>query len=282
MPYHEKKRHKRKKAEIKAINMSQTRVSTNDFLASIDPSYVVRYGAVFENLGFEYTDDIMSELYGDDNMMPQLREELAEAGAKEVQLRKIVRAIDNLSVQQQSTQIITITHVQETETSMDANLKVLRTWLDECREAKRVDIENINNKVQEHTKRRVINGIRGHYSLIISSHKAYEELSQREKDRMKRRAERGADYHPNTYRNVDFDELEKMLASVEYDQYNILTEKLSIIKQICEKGTKPQPKPTKEQVMEAHIEATYNMFNIINKRIDDIETKSRVTPKAGW
>ena len=271
-----------KKGSIKAINMSQTRVSTNDFLASIDPSYVVRYGAVFENLGFEYTDDMMSELYGDDNMMPQLREELAEAGAREVQLRKIVRAIDNLSVQQQSTQIITITHVQETETSMDANLKVLRTWLDECREAKRVDIENINNKVQEHTKRRVINGIRGHYSLIISSHKAYEELSQREKDRMKRRAERGADYHPNTYRNVDFDELEKMLASVEYDQYNILTEKLSIIKQICEKGTKPQPKPTKEQVMEAHIEATYNMFNIINKRIDDIETKSRVTPKAGW
>ena len=271
-----------KKGSIKAINMSQTRVSTNDFLASIDPSYVVRYGAVFENLGFEYTDDMMSELYGDDNMMPQLREELAEAGAREVQLRKIVRAIDNLSVQQPSTQIITITHVQETETSMDANLKVLRTWLDECREAKRVDIENINNKVQEHTKRRVINGIRGHYSLIISSHKAYEELSQREKDRMKRRAERGADYHPNTYRNVDFDELEKMLASVEYDQYNILTEKLSIIKQICEKGTKPQPKPTKEQVMEAHIEATYNMFNIINKRIDDIETKSRVTPKAGW
>jgi hypothetical protein len=271
-----------KKGSIKAINMSQTRVSTNDFLASIDPSYVVRYGAVFENLGFEYTDDIMSELYGDDNMMPQLREELAEAGAREVQLRKIVRAIDNLSVQQQSTQIITITHVQETETSMDANLKVLRTWLDECREAKRVDIENINNKVQEHTKRRVINGIRGHYSLIISSHKAYEELSQREKDRMKSRAERGADYHPNKYRNVDFVELEKMLASVEYDQYNILTEKLSIIKQICEKGTKPQPKPTKEQVMEAHIEATYNMFNIINKRIDDIETKSRVTSKAGW
>jgi len=271
-----------KKGSIKAINMSQTRVSTNDFLASIDPSYVVRYGAVFENLGFEYTDDMMSELYGDDNMMPQLREELAEAGAREVQLRKIVRAIDNLSVQQPSTQIITITHVQETETSMDANLKVLRTWLDECREAKRVDIENINNKVQEHTKRRVINGIRGHYSLIISSHKAYEELSQREKDRMKSRAERGADYHPNKYRNVDFVELEKMLASVEYDQYNILTEKLSIIKQICEKGTKPQPKPTKEQVMEAHIEATYNMFNIINKRIDDIETKSRVTSKAGW
>jgi len=76
--------------------MSQTRVSTNDFLASIDPSYVERYEPVFENLGFEHTDDMKSELYGDDNMMPQLREELAEAGAKEVQLRKIVRAIDNL------------------------------------------------------------------------------------------------------------------------------------------------------------------------------------------
>ncbi len=31
------------------------------------------------------------------------------------------------------------------------------------------------------------------------------------------------------------------------------------------------PKPT--EVMEAHIEATYNMFNIINKRLDDIEKK---------
>ena len=27
------------------------------------------------------------------------------------------------------------------------------------------------------------------------------------------------------------------------------------------------------EVMEAHIEATYNMFNIINKRLDDIEKK---------
>ena len=80
--------------------MSQTRVSTTVFLASIDPSYVKRYEPVFENLGFEHTDDMKSELYGDDNMMPQLREKLAEAGAKEVQLRKIVRAIDNLSTTQ--------------------------------------------------------------------------------------------------------------------------------------------------------------------------------------
>ena len=30
------------------------------------------------------------------------------------------------------------------------------------------------------------------------------------------------------------------------------------------------------EVMEAHIEATYNMFNIINKRLDDIERKIEI------
>jgi hypothetical protein len=157
------------------------------------------------------------------------------------------------------------------ELTMEPNLKVLKTWLDDYREAKRVDIENINKTVCEDKKKRVINQIKNISSDMIRSHKAYEELSQHEKDRMMSRANSGADYHPSKYRNVDFDELEKMLVSVEYDHYNVLTEKLLIINQIY--NLRPKPKPTNDEVVKSHIQATYNMFNIINKRLDDIETK---------
>lgn len=152
------------------------------------------------------------------------------------------------------------------ELTMEPNLNVLKTWLDDYREAKRVDIENINKTVCEDKKKRVINEIKIKSSDMIRSHKAYEELSQHAKDRIMSGADR-----PFKYRNVDFDELEKMLVSVEYDQYNVLTEKLLIINQIYNLHSKP--KPTKDEVVESHIHATYNMFNIINKRLDDIETK---------
>ena len=68
-------------------------------------------------------------------------------------------------------------------------------------------------------------------------------------------------------------QIEKMLVSVDYDQYNVLTEKLLIINQIYSLRPKPKPKPTNDEVVKSHIQAIYNMFNIINKRLDDIESK---------
>ena len=157
------------------------------------------------------------------------------------------------------------------ELTMEPNLKVLKTWLDDYHQAKRVDIENINKTVCQDKKNRVINQIKNMSKEMFLSRKVYEELSQHEKDRMRSRAERGTDYHPYKYRNVDFDEVEKMLVSVDYDRYNVLTEKLLIINQIY--SLRPKPKPTNDEVVKSHIQAIYNMFNIINKRLDDIESK---------
>ena len=63
-----------------------------------------------------------------------------------------------------------------------------------------------------------------------------------------------------------------MTLSLKTDHYNVLKDKIHNIRQIHENGNYIK-RVTKEEIEASHIEATYNMFNIINKRLDDIEKK---------
>ena len=149
------------------------------------------------------------------------------------------------------------------ELTMEPNLKVIKTLLDDYIEANKVAIENINKKATQQSKGFTINNIRGKISSIIQQEEQYKELSARGRSR---------GLH-HKYNNVDFDKLDIILASLESDPYNVLSKKRNIVDQLYENGKYVKPTPTNDEITKAHIEATYNMFNIINKRLDDIESK---------
>jgi len=145
------------------------------------------------------------------------------------------------------------------KTTIEPNLKVLENWLVDYHKAIEDENKNITSKMIDEKKnyiRRTIN-----------------EMTQYKNNRRMRE---------RNYQNVDFDEIEKMLESLDYDSYQTLSKKSLIVTNygyfnnyskisfiIAFENRPPQP----TEVMEAHIEATYNMFNIINKRLDDIEKK---------
>lgn len=153
------------------------------------------------------------------------------------------------------------------ELTMEPNLKVIKTLLDDYIEANKVAIENINKKATQQSKGFTINNIRGKISSIIQQEEQYKEQY---KELSARGRSRGLHHK---YNNVDFDKLDIILASLESDPYNVLSKKGKIVNQLYENGKYVKPKPTNDEITKAHIEATYNMFNIINKRLDDIESK---------
>ena len=149
------------------------------------------------------------------------------------------------------------------ELTMEPNLKVLKTWLDDYNEANKVAIENKNKKATQESKRTTINYIRSQISSIIRQEEEYKKSSARA-------GSRGLHHK---YNNIHFDKLELNLVSLENDPYNILLKKSNIVNQLYENGKYVKPTPTNDEITKARIEATYNMFNIINKRLDDIESK---------
>ena len=154
------------------------------------------------------------------------------------------------------------------ELTIEPNLNVLKTWLDDYSEANKVAIENRNKKATQESKRYNINNIRSIASLIIQQEEEYKKLSG--SDNLHRCGRNGLHHK---YNNVDFDKLDIILASLERDQYNVLSKKRNIVKQLYENGKYVKPAPTNDEITKANIQATYNMFNIINKRLDDIESK---------
>ena len=145
------------------------------------------------------------------------------------------------------------------KTTMEPNLKVFEDWLNDYHKAIENEKEKINKKATEPEKSIVINNIKHYISMINNLHNDYQ--------RSHRDGQKGK------YQNVDFNELEKMSISLEIEPYNILNDKRNKINQIYEKGNYFEPPQSKEKIAALHIEATYNMFNIINKRLDDIEKK---------
>ncbi len=146
------------------------------------------------------------------------------------------------------------------KTTMEPNLKVLENWLVDYREA----MESINN-VQGTDEREMF-----HKRNYIS--KTINEIIGNKNNRRSR--------HNN---NINYDEIEAMNQNLEYDSFCNLSRKCLKLSRIASghdnkmeeisfidsSHHKPQP----SDVMKAHIEATYNMFNIINKRLDDIDKK---------
>jgi hypothetical protein len=155
------------------------------------------------------------------------------------------------------------------ETMMEPNLKVLKTWLDDYLDAKNLAIENTNKKATQQMKTRAINNIRDRISNIIQIEKQYQDLSEHEKKRTYGRSD-----NKYKYNNIDFGQLEIMLVSLERDPYNVLSKKITIVEQLYNTGKYVKQRPTQDEIIKSHIEATYNMFNIINKRLDDIEKKT--------
>lgn len=151
------------------------------------------------------------------------------------------------------------------ETTLEPNLKVLKTWLDDYCHSNKVAIESINKTATEEMKKRIIIRIKQNISSIIREEEKLRNLSDQDKFRMGSKV--------NKYNNIDFDELELNLVSLESDPYNILSKKGNIVYQLYENGKYVKPTPTNDEITKARIEATYNMFNIINKRLDDIESK---------
>ena len=147
------------------------------------------------------------------------------------------------------------------ELTMEPNLKVIKTLLDHY---SLVD-ENINKSANCQMKKELTNPITEMISYIIREEKKYRKPGRNINECG------GGRHGRNKYRNVDLDELEAMLLSLEYDPYNVLKKKYSIVYRIHDSGVKPTP--TNDEITKANIEATYNMFNIINKRLDDIESK---------
>lgn len=155
------------------------------------------------------------------------------------------------------------------ESMMDPNLKVLKTWLDDYLDAKNLAIENTNKKATQQMKTHAINNIRGRISNIIQIEKQYQDLSEHEKKRTYGRSD-----NKYKYNNIDFGKLEIMLVSLEREPYNVLSKKITIVEQLYNTGKYVKQRPTQDEIIKSNIEATYNMFNIINKRLDDIEKKT--------
>jgi len=155
------------------------------------------------------------------------------------------------------------------ESMMDPNLKVLKTWLDDYCDAKNLAIENTNKKATQQMKTHAINNIRDRISNIIQIEKQYQDLSEYEKKRTYGRSD-----NKYKYNNIDFGKLEIMLVSLEREPYNVLSNKKTIVEELYNTGKYVKPRLTPDEIIKSHIEATYNMFNIINKRLDDIEKKT--------
>ena len=144
------------------------------------------------------------------------------------------------------------------KTTMEPNLKVLENWLVDYREAIEDEKEKINKKATEQKKSNVINCIKQYINMINRDYNQFQP-SRRQ--------------ITSKYQAVDFNELEKMSLSLQTDPYNVLQDKMNKIKQIYEYGNYFKLPQSKEEIAASHIEATYNMFNIINKRLDDIDKK---------
>ena len=139
------------------------------------------------------------------------------------------------------------------KTTMEPNLKVFEDWLNDYHKAIEEKKEKINKKATEQQKMSTINNIKNKISEIKDAVK---------KDPYSMYSERKKKYYP---------ELEKMSLSLEIDPYNVLIHKYIKIAQIWDNGNYIEPPQSKEEIAASHIEATYNMFNIINKRLDVIE-----------
>ena len=148
------------------------------------------------------------------------------------------------------------------KTTMRPNLQVLEDWLNDYHEAIEEKIEKINKEATEEDKNNIIIYIKCKVSLINYNYKFYQEGAEEQNYE-------GFD----KYKNVDLNELEQMTLSLETEPYNVLKDKCDKIKQIYDTGNYIEPPQSKEEIAASHIEATYNMFNIINKRLDDIEKK---------
>ena len=146
------------------------------------------------------------------------------------------------------------------KTTMEPNLQVLEKWLVDYHTAIEDKIKKFNNSPESIRRRNnIINNIKQYISMINNQHNDYQRLKKR-----------GGTYK---YPNIDFNELEMMSISLENEPYNILMYKQNKLKQICQNGNYIEPPQSKEKIEASRIEATYNMFNIINKRLDDIEKK---------
>ena len=139
------------------------------------------------------------------------------------------------------------------KTTMEPNLKVLEDWLNNYHKTVEEKKEKINKNATEQQKMATINNIKNKISEIKDGDKKKSRLSEKRKK-----------YYP---------ELEKMSLSLEIDPYNVLIHKYKKIAQIRENSNYIEPPQSKEEIAASHIEATYNIFNIINKRLDDIEKK---------
>lgn len=161
------------------------------------------------------------------------------------------------------------------KTTMRPNLQVLEDWLNDYHEAIEEKKEKINKEAIEQDINNIIIYIKGKVSLINYNYKFYQEGAEEQKNYPKRsRYSKYYDYERfDKYKNVDLNELEQMTLSLETEPYNVLKDKCDKIKQIYETGNYIEPPQSKEEIAASHIEATYNMFNIINKRLDNIEKK---------
>ena len=147
------------------------------------------------------------------------------------------------------------------KTTMTPNLQVFEDWLNDYHEAIEEKKEKINKEATEQNKSNTINSIKHMVSSINNQYKQYQGTRASRKGRF------------DKYKNVDLNELEQMTLSLETDPYNVLKDKRDKLYQIYETGNYIEPSQSKEETVASHIEATYNMFNIINKRLDDIEKK---------
>lgn len=129
------------------------------------------------------------------------------------------------------------------KTTMEPNLKVLEDWLMDYYKTNSIVTKNIIDEQNRHIRQQITNKRR---NGGVYRSKDFQELSSALKESLSI-YEQGL---PVTY------------GTLIGDNYN----KISYTT-IENKRTKPS------EVMKAHIEASYNMFNIINKRLNDIEKK---------
>ena len=152
------------------------------------------------------------------------------------------------------------------KTTMRPNLQVFEDWLNDYQEAIEDEKEKINKNATERDIKYAINHIKSMVSMIINEHNRYQQLpTHREKGK---------------YENVDLNELEQMTLSLETEPYNVLKDKMNKLYEIVEGARHTNKRKVsgnytkrviKEEIAASHIEATYNMFNIINRRLDVIE-----------
>lgn len=147
------------------------------------------------------------------------------------------------------------------KTTMEPNLKVLENWLIDYRKA----IKDENNGVTKQMINIKKNYIRSEINHIIQgkNKRKYQKINFKE-----------------TLETLDNDSYKtllkkEMLVNNSSNCHNIMDmlnyDKISFI--TFDEKLEPS------EVMEAHIEATYNMFNIINKRLDCIEKKIGIHKK---